>query len=225
MRTQKFTAYIKKLQYNKFENENPTKFQDPVVYSCQVTLLEIKVGMNHAKKVYLNNVLLYITEDEYNTQALGVGDKIEISDKAQWVANPISLNIYDKKKLEGMNPSRLQKDEKGNTYAKVTFDAYTLKVKQGDWKIVEKADEICYIQCGKVKFYINKTQMNDDAYCFFFNKDVYDKIEENNFKEMELNCYLHKQKRWRKLVEVQCAYDDDSSKYFVNLIIKGENDA
>lgn len=221
MRTQKFTAYIKKLQYNKFENENPSKFQDPVVYSCQATLLEIKVGMNHAKKVY-HNALLTLTEGEYNKQALGVGDKIEISDKAQWVSKSMSLNIYDQAKLKELNETHLQKDENGRTYAKVWFYAYTLRAKIGEWKIVEKADEICYIQCGKVKFYINETQMNDEAYCFFFDKDVYDKIEENNFKEIEMNCYLHKQKRWRKLIELQTAFDNESGRYFANLIVKGE---
>lgn len=221
MRTQKFTAYIKKLQYNKFENENPNKFQDPIVYSCQATLLEIKIGMNHAKKVY-HNALLTLTEDEYNKQALGVGDKIEISDKAQWVSKSMSLNIYDQAKLKELNETHLLKDDKGKTYAKVWFYAYTLRAKIDEWKIVEKADEICYIQCGKVKFYINETQINDEAYCFFFGKDIYDKIIENNMAELEMNCYLHKQKRWRKLVEVQTAYDDDSKRYFCNLIVKGE---
>lgn len=221
MRTQKFTAYIKKLQYNKFENEKPSKFQDPVVYSCQVTLLEIKVGMNHAKKVY-HNALLTLTEDEYNKQALGVGDKIEISDKAQWVSKSMSLNIYDPAKLKELNETYLQKDENGRTYAKVWFYAYTLRAKIGEWKMVEKADEICYIQCGKVKLYINETQINDEAYCFFFGKDIYDKIIENNMTELEMNCYLHKQKRWRKLVELQSAFDDESQRYFCNLIVKGE---
>lgn len=222
MRTQKFTAYIKKLQYKKIENENPKKFQEPVIYYIQATLLEIKLGMNHAKKSFINNAMLYITEEQYNNKELQVGDKIEISDKAQWIPNSYSLNIYDKNKLEEMDSSRLMKDEKGRSYAKVTFDAYSLKCKIGDWKVIEKADEICYIQCGKVKFYITEDMINYDTYCFFFDKDIYDKIVENNLKEIEMNCYLHKQKRWRKLVEIQTAFDEDSKKYFCNLIMKGE---
>lgn len=221
MRTQKFTAYIKKLQYNKFENKKPSKFQDPIVYSCQVTLLEIKLGMIHAKKVY-HNALLTLTEDEYNTQALGVGDKVEISDKAQWVSKNMSLNIYDQAKLKELNETHLLKDDKGKTYAKVWFYAYTLRAKIGEWKIVEKADEICYIQCGKVKFYINETQINDEAYCFFFDKDIYNKIEDNNMQEIDIRCYLHKQKKWLKRAELQTAFDEESNRYFCNLIAKGE---
>ena len=122
--------------------------------------------------------------------------------------------------MKEFDKSQLKKDTSGRTYAKVNFNAYTLKVKQEDWKLVERADEICYIQCGKVKFYIDESEIDNEVYCFFFDKDVFDLIQENNMKTFEMNCYLHKQKKWRKLIELQSAFDDESGRYFANLIVK-----
>ena len=95
-----------------------------------------------------------------------------------------------------------------------------MKVKQEDWKLVERADEICYIQCGKVKFYIDESEIDNEVYFFFFDKGVFDLIQENNMKTFEMNCYLHKQKKWRKLIELQSAFDDESGRYFANLLVK-----
>lgn len=219
MRTQPFNAYIKNLQYKTIESKNP--HNEPIVYAIQATLLEVRRGSARGQKLF-HNALIYISQEQYEKQEISEMDKIAITENAQWVSKSHSLNIYDENKLKEYHKSQLKKDTNGKTYAKIYFYAYTLKVKQEDWKIVEKADEVCYIQCGKTKFYIDETEIDNEAYCFFFDKDVFDKIQENNMQTFEMNCYLHKQKKWRKLIELQSAFDDDSGRYFANLIVRGE---
>lgn len=218
MKTQPFRAYIKQLQYNTYEFD--TKLGHQVQYYIQANLLEIKQG-RFAQKTY-HTAMIYITEEQYNNRELNVMDKIEINENAQWINSYFSLNIYDKKKLEEYDSSRLLRDDKGRTYAKVHFNAYTLKVKPEDWKLIERADQACYIQCGKVKFYIDETQVNDETYCFFFDQDTYDKIVENNMQVIDMICYLHRQIKWKNPIELQTAFDDSSSRYFANLIVKEE---
>ena len=217
MKTQPFNAYIKTLQYKKIEKES--KFVEPVRYAIQANLLECKKGMARGKKQF-HNALIFISEEEYNNRELKVMDKININENAQWVSQYHSLAVYDENKLKDYDNSQLKKDEKGRTFAKINFNGYTLKVQKEDWKMIERADEICYIQCGKVKFYIDETEIDNDVYCFFFDKNTFDQIESNNMQTFEMNCYLHKQKKWRKLIELQSAFDDESGRYFANLIVK-----
>ena len=217
MKTQSFKAYIYKIKYSKVENENP--HFDPVSYRANVSLLECKKGK--ARRTY-HNAVIYLTEQQFNEQSLGVMDKIEIKDTADWKSKYFSLNIYDQEKLKQMSDSQLLQDVNGRTYARANFYAYTLHAKIGDWTLLEKGDECCYIQCGKVKFYIAEHQVDEPAYCFFFDVDTFDKIVDINMQTVPMNCYLHKQKKWQKQIEVQSAYDPDSEKYFANLIVKEE---
>lgn len=219
MKTQPFKAYIKSLKYNKFENKS--SFGEPVQYFIQANLLEIKQG-RLARKTY-HNAMLYISEDEYNTRAFNEMDRIEVSERATWESKYFKLDIYDENKLKDYDKSQLKKNTNGKTYATVNFYAYTLKAKQGDWKVVERADEICYIQVTRgVKFYIDETQLDEQAYCFFFDKEVYDKIVDKNMQTFDMLCYLHKQPKWKKRIEIQTAFDESSGKYFANLIVKGD---
>lgn len=219
MKTQPFNAYIKSLQYKMLESTNP--HIEPIRYAIQANLLEIRRGSARGQKLF-HNAIIFISKEQFDNQELSVMDKISIGENAQWVSKYHSLSIYDENKLKEYHKSQLKKDTNGKTYAKINFYAYTLKVKEEDWKIVEKADEVCYIQCGKTKFYIDETEMENDVYCFFFDKDVFDKIQENNMQTFEMNCYLHKQKKWKKLIELQSAFDDESGRYFANLIVRGE---
>lgn len=216
MKTQKFRAYIKNLQYYKKENES--QYGDPVVYYIQATLLE--TGKGRIKHNSYHNATIYISEDQYNTQELKVMDKIEIGENAKWKSKSLNLNVYDEKKLREFNVSKLQKDEQGRTFGKIYFYAYTLSAKQEDWTLVERADEAFYIQAGRTKIYIDENELNNLEFCKFFEKDVYDKISEINFQTIEMNCYAHKNIVWKKKVEVQSAFDEASGKYFANLIIK-----
>lgn len=192
------------------------------MYCISANLLEVRQG--RGKKLY-HTALIFITKEQFEQRSLNVMDKIQVKDTAQWISSYYSIDCYDEEKLKDYDPSQLKKNAAGRTYARVHFYAYTIKMKQDDWEIVERADESCYIQCGKVKFYIPEHQIDDPVYCFFFDLNTYNKIVDNNMQTMKMNCYLHKQKKWQKDIELQTAYDSASDKYFANLIVKGEEDA
>lgn len=218
MKVQQFYAYVNELKYKEILPKEGAKEQEPQ-YCINANLLEIRQGRG---KRHYHTAIIYITKEQFEQRVINKMDKILIKDSAQWLSTYYSIDCYDEEKLKTYDESQLKQNANGKTYARVHFYAYTIIMKQSDWELVEKADECCYIQCGKVKFYIPEHQIDDPVYCFFFDIETYNKLVDNNMQTIKMNCYLHKQKKWQKDIELQVAYDNASGKYFANLIIKGE---
>ena len=217
MKVQAFSAYILTTKYRSFETKS--KFYTGTQYACDCKIQEIKTG--RGKKAF-HNASIFLTQEQFENRYLSKGDKILIKDSAKWVSRLVELKAFDPKNIQKCDTSMLKKDEKGKTYVDYKFYSYQITIKPEDYEVTEKVEECCYIQVGKAKFYIPEREMDNTEFCFFFDKDTYDKLQNCNMQVTDLNCYLHGNRKWNKQVQVQSAFDEDSNKYFANLIVMGE---
>lgn len=213
MKIQKFSAIIKDITYTKVEKSNNT------FYVANTQISEIGRGVKPSK--IFDNAKIYLTEQDFNNKKFAIGDRISLNDNIRIVRNVVELRCYDSKKLKKYKPSKLKRDERNRTYGINNVVGYTFSCPIGSVSLTEKAGKSCHININGVVFYIQESEINAPYYTIFYNsKEDYDKLKPLNMQDVNLTCYLHKNAKWCILCEVQTAYDEDSSQYFINIIKK-----
>ena len=216
-----FKAVIKSIKYSEGIHKNKLHKDEPFYYA-QAELIELAQG--RCKKRY-HNAQIYLTEEEYINEIYGENDRIEISDKAKWKSNPFKFNCYDSEKLKNYPNGKLKKDSKDRTYGKFYVNAYVVEVPVGQLKIVEKAEEIAFWKINKTKIFVNEEAMDIDANSVFFNdKEKFDSLLTVNNKIIPIKFYFHKLVKKTCNALIQTAFDEDSKRYFVNIILQNDEE-
>lgn len=163
MKIEPFVCTIEKLQYKSFENKS--KFsEDPIAYVCNATVSEVGRGMTKHKTYH--NVTFYLTEEQYNAQIIEKKDRMNILEGAKWQSSKLDYMSFNPETIKKADPSKLQVNEKGQTYYKESVYAYKVVCKQGTWDI-------------KTKYY-------DQNYCTIFNSRLKLPLEDKEqFKTQE----------------------------------------
>ncbi len=159
--------------------ENELTADSEVSHYAEVIIEESKRGRVHCKKKDMWHVALYLTEEEYDTQPIEVGDIIELYD-IKVHKTEFKITVFDKEKLEEY-PDRRKKVKyeepfgcptanhgatcrtcnfKGNctikekyikTYFPLKVNDMKMSVKEGKWKMRFKNDDIWRMCCETFK--------------------------------------------------------------------------
>ena len=220
LQTQPFKVKIKKVKYFEFESTN--KFAPEKSWIANCNCLIVKSGKESKNKSYCN-VQLYLTEEEYTEKEIEQNDIILLSDKVKWeVKKGITYKTYSSDKLQDSTAKNIKFDEKGRAYTEDFVYPFVIKAKVGAWKIHEKNDEYFIANIGntnKVKLiFDSKEELLEFKYGkFTIEQDEFEKLENDNNKEISFVGYAHKQRICSKQMFLNIEFDGEIQKWIMEL--------
>jgi hypothetical protein len=215
--TESFVGIVTRLQYATFENKkNFQKETDPVMYVCNVTVEEVGRDLSRFKQYH--NLVLYLTEEEYNTIDeeknthcfIEKGDRIRINAGAKWQSHLFEYTSYKDSVIDKVDRSKLQVDKNGKVFFSEKVLAYKVVAKIGDWGIETKwyDQNYCTIPNSRVKLpLLNKAQFKETTLEFFLDPIELNILEDYDGQVVKLIAYSNGTKFAEKEMTVHTKVD------------------
>ena len=231
--TENFKGVVEKIKYTKLENKSQYKKDGDADfnYLCNITIAEVGKGM--AKFPQRHNVVIYLTEKQFNAvdeethahNLIEKCDRINILAGAKWKSKPLSYKSFSKDTIEKADKSQLKVDETGKTYWEMHAYAYTIHCKPEDWSMESKYydQNYCTIKDSGVRLPL-ETKKSFDAQSLDWYLDDFerDKISPFNEQVCRVILYSNKNKAKEKNMIVQLQVDDENKTNYLLLIDAGE---
>ena len=234
--TENFKGVVEKIKYTKLENNNKYKKDGDADfnYLCNITIAEVGKGM--AKFPQRHNVVIYLTEEQFNAvdeethahNLIEKGDRINILAGAKWKCKPLSYKSFSKETIEKADKSQLKVDETGKAYWEMHAYAYAIHCKETDWSMESKYydQNYCTIKGSGVRLPI-ETKKSFDAQSLDWYLDDFerDKILPFNEQVCRVILYSNKNKAKEKNMIVQLQVDDENkTNYLLLSEVQNESD-
>lgn len=231
--TENFKGVVEKIKYNKLENTSKYKKEgdSDFNYLCNITIAEVGQGM--AKFPQRHNVVINLTEEQFNTideeskqhTIIEKGDRINILTGAKWKSKPLSYKSYSQETISKADKSQLKVDEQGKTYWEMFAYAYTIHCKPEDWSMESKYydQNYCTIFESGVKLPLeSKKSFNADILDWYLDDNEKDKISLFDGKVCRVILYSNKAKASEKNMLVSLQVDNDNKTNYLLLRNAGE---
>lgn len=233
--TENFKGVVEKIKYAKLENKSQYKKDGDADfnYLCNITIAEVGKGM--AKFPQRHNVVIYLTEEQFNTvdeethahNLIEKGDRINILAGAKWKSKPLSYKSFSEDTIKKADKSQLKVDETGKTYWEMHAFAYTIHCQPEDWSMESKYydQNYCTIKDSGVRLPL-ETKKSFDAQNLDWYLDDFgrDKIYPFNEQICRVILYSNKNKAKEKNMLVQLRVDDENkTNYLLLSEVENEN--
>lgn len=218
MKVKPFKCIIESLAYVS-SKKNPEK----PIFICNVTVKESGRGSAFDKTQH--NLILYLTQEQFDNKILEKGDEIQVND-AKWKQVITYYTSYNKKVIEKADKSKLKVDSNGKVYFTEKIFSYKIQVKNSNWELFCKWYDVTYLKIiGKdIKLpLMSKKQFNLDIIDFVLEEKEFSELKDLNLTNQTVVGYYKKNKFAEENRGIACYMDENED--FILRIMKLNNEA
>lgn len=217
MKIKPFKCIIESLAYVS-STKNPQK----PIYICNVTVKESGKGSAFNKTQH--NLILYLTQEQFDNKILEKGDEIQVND-SKWKQIVTYYTSYSKSVVDKADKSKLKVDSNGKAYFSEKIFSYKIQVKNSNWELSCKWYDLTYLKIKdrNIKLpLMSKKQFDLDIIDFVLEEKEFRELKDLNLTQQIIIGYYKKNKFAEETRGVACYMDENED--FILRIMKLKNE-
>lgn len=218
MKLKPFKCIIESLAYVS-STKNPQK----PIYICNVTVKESGKGSAFDKTQH--NLILYLTQEQFENQILEKGDEIQVND-SKWKQIVTYYTSYSKAAIDKADKSKLKVDSNGKAYFSEKIFSYKIQVKNSNWELSCKWYDLTYLKIKdrNIKLpLMSKKQFDLDIIDFVLEEKEFRELKDLNLTQQIIIGYYKKNKFAEENRGIACYMDENED--FILRIMKLKDEA